>query len=307
LISINPSSGTLGAPATTITLNGTGFLATSVAELNGKAISSKLISPTQLQATIAATVFQKVQNVAITVTQGDFTTTALEFTVAAPPLQGVLSGPPTVQPAEQPTVTFQLPKGYPVPVTGTFTLAVQPATPGGPVDPLVKFSNGSDIYTFTMPAGSTETQAVQLQTGTIVSTITVTLTLQAGGTDVTPDDLQPVAIQVPPAVPTLSSLTLTRSGKTLTVTIQGFSNTREMKSAIFHFTASSGSSINNPDVTVNLGTAFTNWYDQSDSANYGSEFTYDQVFILSDDASAIGSVSATLVNTIGNSTTGTAK
>jgi hypothetical protein len=58
---------------------------------------------------------------------------------------------------------------------------------------------------------------------------------------------------------------------------------------------------------VNLGPAFTNWYDQSDSANYGSEFTYDQVFILSDDASAIGSVSATLVNTIGNSTTGTAK
>ena len=147
------------------------------------------------------------------------------------------------------------------------------------------------------------TPAVQFQAGTISGSITLTLTLQAGGIDITPASLTPVVIQVPPSAPTIESLTVTRNGTTLTVTIIGFSNTREMKSAAFQFTAASGDTITNPSVSVDLGSSFVTWYGQAASDQYGSSFTYVQTFLLTDDASTIGTVSGTLVNSIGDSNT----
>lgn len=309
LTAINPASGQLGAAAMTVALTGNGFDATSVAQLNGAAIPTVLVSATQLQATIPASFFQKVQTGVVTVeeTTTGFVSQGLDFSVVSPPVQVVLSGPGTEQPAQQPTLTFQLSQPYPVDLQGTFILTVQPATSGGPVDPAVQFSTGGDTFTFTLPANTTTTPTIQLQTGTLAATITVTLTLQAGGVDVTPTGLQPVVIQVPATAPVISSVVLTRDGDNLTVTVQGFSSTRDMKNATFAFTPASGATLDNPTVTVDLGSAFSAWYAQNASIQYGSSFSYVQTFSLSDSATNIQSVTVTLSNSIGNSTTKSAQ
>ena len=303
LTSITPASGYLGSAATVVSLIGAGFSPTTVAQLNGAAIATTFVSITQLQATIPASFFTTVQTGTVTVTTPGVgvPSAGLPFNATAPPVQVVLSGPPTAPPATQPTINFQLPAAYPLPITGTLTLTVQPTTAGGVLDPAVQFASGGDTFTFTLPANTTTTPTIQLQTGTLSGSITVTLTLTAGGDDITPASLQPVVIQLPPAAPIVSSLSLARSGTSLTVTIQGFSNTRDMKTANFTFTAASGANINNPNVTVPLDSAFITWYGQATSDQYGSAFTYSQTFLLTDDATTIGGVSATLVNSIGTS------
>jgi hypothetical protein len=174
-------------------------------------------------------------------------------------------------------------------------------------DPAIQFAGGGRTLPFSIPANSTTTPPVQFQAGTVTGSVTIALTVTAGGVNVTPDGLQPVIVQLPPAPPVLTSTTmLQRSGNQLTVVIHGFSNTRELSTANFDFTAASGS-IKNPNVTVPVTTLFTQWYSSQPSDQYGSAFTYTQSFTLNDDASHIRSVSATLVNSIGASTPGSAQ
>lgn len=299
---IQPSSGNLGDPATTVTITGFGFLSNSVAQLNGSALTTTYVSATELQAVVPANFFTTVQSGSITVdTPGDPLSAAVQFNVLAPTAQITFTGPSNSAPGSQPAVNFQFAQSYPVPVTATFTLTVQPATSGGVTDPAVQFASGGDTYTVTIPANSTTAVPVQLQTGTLAGTITVTATLNAGGTDITPTSLQPVVIQVPQSAPVLSSVSLVRSGTTLTVTVQGYSSTREIQSAQFHFTGLNGQTLANPDVIVQLGNAFTQWYSSTLSNQYGSAFSYTQSFTLSQDASTIGSVSVTLTNSVGTS------
>ena len=301
LTSISPSTGVLGSAATTITLTGTGFSTSSTVQVNGTTISSSYFSPTMMTAVLPASFFLKLGTGLVTVTTGSLTTPGLNFTVESSTVQAQLTGPPSADPGQQPTIDFTLTQGYPLDLLGTLTLSVAPITTGGPVDPSVQFSTGGTTFQFTIPANTTTTPKIQLQAGTLPATITVTLTLTADGQDVTPEGLAPVVIDVPVAAPTISSVTLARDGDTLTVTVQGFSSTRQMNHATFTFTAADGSSIENPTVTVPDAGAFADWYNQSDSTQYGSAFTYVQNFTLSNNASTIGGVSVTLTNSSGTS------
>ena len=94
---------------------------------------------------------------------------------------------------------------------------------------------------------------------------------------------------------------MTRTGDTVTVSVVGFSNTREAVQAMFHFTAVAGATIDNPDVTLTVGTDFSGYYVTPGSDAYGSAFTYNQVFTLDQDAAVVQNVTVTLTNTIGSS------
>jgi hypothetical protein len=189
----------------------------------------------------------------------------------------------------------------------TLTLTVQPTNAGGPTDPNVQFSTGGTVDTFTLPANSTSVPQIQIQTGTLTGTITVNLTIEQNGQDVTPAGLQPVVITVPPVAPVITSVLISGSGTNLTVTVQGYSSTRDMSNASFTFTpAVSGFSIATPQVTIDVSSEFANWYAQAESLQFGSAFLYTQNFDLSSDSSAIGGVSVTLTNSAGTSTPATA-
>ncbi len=267
------------------------------------AISTTYVSPTQLTAQIPASFFKQLTAGAITVfdTVRNLTSTSATFSVTLPNVNVTFSGPTTAAPGEQPTLNLVISQPYPVAIQGTMTLTVDPLTQNGPVDPAVQFSTGGTTFTFTIPAGSTTTPTVQIQTGTISSTITVMLTLQANGQDIQPPSVVPIVVSVPATAPVISSVTITRSGNTLTVNIQGYSSTRDMSQAAFDFTAASGSTISNHKIDVDVSTDFTTWYTSDASTQFGSSFTYSQVFNLSNDASTIGSVSVVLTNSVGQS------
>ena len=235
-------------------------------------------------------------------------TATVSLVVNAPTVAVTVSAPPMTPPGSQTSVTVALTQSYPVDLTGTLTIGFTRSSTPNITDPSLQFAAGGTTISFPIPAGTTTIPPIQLQVGTIAGTITVPLILTVGNTNVTPDGLAPVTIVVPTAVPTVSGMTVSRSGNQLTVVMHGFSNTREVASAQFHFTAAAGADIGTPDLTLTTDTIFnTNWFNTDASDAYGSTFTYTQIFNISDDATTVGSVEATLTNSVGASTMITAQ
>lgn len=303
---ITPTSIPLGSAATAISLTGTGFLPNAVVRINGTAVPTVYVSATQLSATVPSTLLQTVLALQITVTDPTQaqTSNALSAEIVAPTPAASFSGPSTAEPAQQPALSFTLTSGYPVPITATLALTF--AGVDNVDDPSIQFASGGRTQTFTVPANSTITPTILIQSGTVSGTITVTLTLSAGGQDVTPTSITPVNITVPPAAPGITQATQISSGQTLTVSIVGFSNSREMSTATFHFIPASGASIATPDVTLPLTSLFTPWYGSATSQQYGSSFQYTQQFQFSSNVSStISGVTVTLTNSTGTSATTT--
>ncbi len=309
LSSFTPNTAQLGDPDKTITITGSGFVATTVAQVNGTSIATTLVSPTSLTAIIPAAYFAAPGTLQITLKNPatGSVSGALPFTVSAPPVTGTLTGPPTSAPGSQPVLNFSIP-AYPVDLTATLTLSLKSSLASGVTDSQnVVFSNGESTFTFVIKAGTTTIPAIQLQAGTVAETITVTPTLSVDGVDVTPAGLGPVVIDVPAAVPSATTTSLTRVGDKLVISIIGFSNTREIVQAHFHFVPAAGAALESSDFTPTVADTFASWYALPDSLSYGSSFTYTQEFGISGGASQIGSVQVTLTNSVGVSTTYTAQ
>jgi hypothetical protein len=124
--------------------------------------------------------------------------------------------------------------------------------------------------------------------GTFTATAASPATDGASGINVTPPNLSPISITVPKVAPTVSAVSFSASGDTLTVVVTGFSSTREIQSATFSFTPAKGASLAEKSITVPATTLFGTWYTNPDSAQYGSTFTYTQLFTLSGNASEVG-------------------
>jgi hypothetical protein len=234
-------------------------------------------------------------------------TAATQVTVNLGNPTATITAPATTPPGSQPAVTFTLGAPYPVPIVATFTLNDKSGVASGATDPAVQFATGGTSYTVTIPAGTTALPPLQIQAGTIAATITVPVTLTVNGVNVTPANLAPASIVVPAAIPTVTTTTISRSGNQLTVTESGFSNTREIVSASFHFVPVTGANLTTTDFTAPVTPAFATWFASSTSLTYGSAFSYVQVFNVSDDASKVASVQVTLTNGVGVSTTQTAQ
>ena len=318
LTSVSPSTAAFQSPSSpatpmTVTLTGTGFTSTSVVQLfwasGTTVLSSSYDSPDQLTATLPGIFFQQAQpgQIAVSNPSTGQSSASIAFTITPPPIQLVFTGPGSQSEGQQPSLNLQFLEGYPIPLEVTSTITVQPQTPGGPVDPAVQFASGGTTYSFLLPENSTLVPALQIQTGTLPGSITVTLDLQANGQDVTPASLQPVVIIVPNNPPVITSMTLARSGDTITVTVQGYSSTRDMVSADFTFTPATGQTLSDPSVTVDVSSEFATWYADATSLQYGSAFSYTQTFDLSSDASTVGSVSVTMTNSVGTSSAVTTK
>ena len=308
LVSISPTSVVQNASATTVTLTGSNFFSTDVVELNGVALPSIFVNSTTLTAVIPASFQATAQTGQITVVDSNGrTTTGQTFTVIMAPAIN-FSGPATTSSAAQPALTFQLVNPYPLPLSGTLMLNFTPSGANGVDDPSVQFSSGGRTMIFIIPALSTVTPTVQIQTGTVAGTATVSLVVTSNGVNVTPASVTPVQIIIAPAAPTITNSAITRSSNILSVSIDGFSNTRELTMATFHFTAVPGATISTPDITAPVATVFANYYSSSASTGYGSTFLYIQTFNLNNnDASSIQSVTVKLVNSQGDSIVATAQ
>ena len=86
LSGISPSSATAGAPAATLTVNGSNFVSSSTVNWNGAARATAFVSPTQLNATIPATDIAAAGMASVTVVNpapGGGTSAAAAFTITA--------------------------------------------------------------------------------------------------------------------------------------------------------------------------------------------------------------------------------
>ena len=308
LASVTPATALLGDPAKTISLTGTGFLPTSVVQVNGTAIPTTYLTPTTLSAVAPAADFLNAGTLAVTVNNAvqNQTSAAQSIVVSPPPVPIAFSGPTTPPTSgQQPSASLTLTNPYPVDLTATVTLNFTPLG-NGPDDPNVEFPNNTRTLTFTIPANSTITPDIQFQTGTVAGTITLTLNLVAGGVDVTPASVAPIDLVIPQSIPSLTTVTFVQQGTSLSVSVIGFSNTREITQATFHFTGSGDIPLANPDIPVPAGSEFATWFGSPQSLPYGSEFDYTQPFTLSE-TTPISQVTVTLSNTIGQSQTFTSQ
>ena len=211
LVSITPPGGVVNAGATTITLTGSNFASTDMVELNGATLASTYVNATTLTAIIPASFFASAGSGQVTVVDAiGRTTTGQTFTVIAAPAIN-FSGPATTTSAAQPTLTFQLVNPYPLAITGTLTLTFTASGANGVDDPAVQFSSGGRTMTFSIPALSTVTPTVQIQTGTVAGTATISLVVTSSGVNVTPANVTPVQITIAPAVPTITTSAIARS------------------------------------------------------------------------------------------------
>lgn len=191
-----------------------------------------------------------------------------------------IAGLPSVgPPGTQSSATVSLSGApYALKITGTMTLSFAPAG-GGTQAFDAKFASGSP-YTaiFTIAAegtqglfGTASSQPVMI--GTVAGTITITTTLQdSNGTSLPPPAPTVVTVNAtPPVIKGVTIGTVTLSGFSISVT--GFSSTRDMTSAVFTFVAPTNATLTSSNVAVPLTAAFTTWYSNAASTAFGGQFT----------------------------------
>ena len=145
-----------------------------------------------------------------------------------------------------------------------------------------------------------------VQTGSVAGVITITARLVAVGQDVTPTPAPSQTIQIPATAPVITSLTAASTSTGFTVTVVGYSNTRDVSQGVFVFTAASGANLQTGQVTVSLTSAFSAWFQSAAAAPFGGQFTLTQGFTVTGNQQAVSSVAVTLTNSVGTSASKTA-
>jgi hypothetical protein len=281
-----------GSAPAGITLDATGKLAGTPAKLGAFNFTVRATDANQSTAT---------QAYALTVTAP---------TLPPPTIGGVTDTEP---PGQQPGISLQLANAYPLPLDGTITLTFVSAVAADIDDPAIQFSTGGRTAHFTVPAGATTAvfpnSAFAVATGTLAGKITLTVTFQAGGQDVTPQPTPTRAITLPAQAPVITGVVASRNSGGLAVNVTGFSNTRDMTSASFQFQAASGTTLQTSLVTITVDSIFATWYNDPASPPFGSQFTFAQPFTISGNASGVTGVTVTLTNKQGasNAVTATAQ
>ncbi len=304
IVSISPSTLSLSSSPVSISIMGSGFMTSSVVELNGAPIATTFQSATALTAILPAANLADpgTLNISAYDSVSKLTSNVIQLPVSAQTANISFTIPQVSGSGEQATIDLGVNSPYAADLTGTLGLSFAPSGSGGVDDPAIQFSTGGRTLTFTIPAGSTSAPQVGLQTGTVAGTISVTLSLVAGGVDVTPAGVSPITLVIAPAAPVITNLTFTSdSSGLITVAMTGFSNTREATQAEFVFTGAGATALSSPKVDIPVSSLFSPWYSSTDSDQYGSEFTYTQQFQLSSPGAAITGVSATLTNSVGTS------
>jgi hypothetical protein len=229
-----------------------------------------------------------------------------------------LTGPSgNVSPASQENVSLTLSKSYPVELDGVLTLT----TSGNfGTDTAVQFSTGSSTgnrtVDFVIPANTTSADfagqgsQILLQTGTVAETVTLTPSFATtAGVDLTPTSPTTLQFTIPSAAPVLESLQVTNATATsFTLLVIGYSTTRSLGALNVTFNPASGYNFTTTTFTSDLSQVASLWYQSAASQAFGGQFEVTIPISLTgpngkDLLLAIASVSATVSNGVGTSTT----
>jgi hypothetical protein len=217
---------------------------------------------------------------------------------------------------DQPGLTLNLSPGYPLPLDAQFALSFVPDAAGLPTNTYMpngsyrgaalQFASGGTSTSVTIPANSPSWPLPAVQVGDVAGVITVKLTslsVSGGGPALQMPTSAPFAtITVPRLAPVITAgsvrlTNVTTSG--FTVEVMASSTPRDLTSATITFAAASGAQLNGSSFTVQLGATATTWFASAPGQAAGGAFDLQIPFPFSGAASAIGSVSVTLTNSVG--------
>jgi hypothetical protein len=190
-------------------------------------------------------------------------------------------------------------------ITGTVTLTVNPQTNPPVDDPTVQFITGGRTASFSIPAGQTsanfgQNPTARFQTGTTAATLVFTATFRRNGQDATPSPAPQASLAIPATPPTLSDLTVTRSGNALTIVVRGFAPERSISTAVLEFSRRPGAPGTNPErFDVNVAQAFQQWFGGSASQQFGSQFRLTIPVTLTGDPADITGLTVRLTGPAG--------
>jgi hypothetical protein len=236
---------------------------------------------------------------------------------AAPPSSFVgASG--TQQPFTQPAIGLTLSAPYPTDLQGTLTMV--DTSLYFAADPAVQFSTGGRTVGFTIPANTLQAifpngaNRIAFQTGTVASVITFTPSFLIGTTNVTPPNPPVLTINVPALAPVeLSAGLTTRTLTSFTVTVHGYSTTRNIAKLTVVLTPASGTNLSATTFTANVGPASQSFFQTGAGQAAGGQFNIDIPFTISsgnigtnnttDFTKDVQSVSITVTNEVGDSNT----
>ena len=207
-------------------------------------------------------------------------------------------------------------------INGTMSLsfAADPSVtnvPTGYQDPAAVFSNNQTTLNFTIPTGCSSVpsgcpNAVwpsngQFSQGTVAGTITIQITaLSEGGVSILPATPPAQTVLVAPAAPVITpgSVRITNITPTqFVVQMQAYSSTREITSGTFQFAPAAGTQLQGTTFTVPFnGLDQSQWFATQASLPGGSTFSLQMPFNYSGNSSALGTVTVTLTNSKGTST-----
>ena len=210
-----------------------------------------------------------------------------------------------IGPAEQPRINLTLAAAYPTAISGVLSLRFTPDPGLTADDPAIQFSSGGRSIHFTIPENGTRAVFAggfaALQTGTVAGTITLTADLGLDGSDTAMSTQLLSTLRVDRVAPRITAVRLNSTATGFDVTITGYATTREVQGAVFRFKASSGTTLETQELTVDLRESSRRWYDDPASARFGSQFTLVQPFLFQGAGSGIASVTLTLSNSQGAS------
>jgi hypothetical protein len=226
---------------------------------------------------------------------------SIAITIIAPPPPAVSI---SVGTTTQPAVSLSTGASYPLEITGFLTLTFTSSV-GSPDGLEARFSDGTRKLFFVVRPNTTQGLFTTVSNGTpailpgtVAGVITLTVSMNAGGQDITPSPAPTSTITAVAVVPVINTVTLQQVTGGVSVVVTGYSNTREVSSGSFTFTVS-GSTLS--PITVPLTSAFTTWFSNSTSNATGGQFRLTVPFSVTGSATSISRVSVTLTNSKGAS------
>jgi hypothetical protein len=227
----------------------------------------------------------------------------LKVDLPAAPSAAVSGLPNVVGAAQQFALDVNLGSTYPAPITVQALLSF--SADSGPNDGTVAFASGGRAATLTVPVGSTNATAdipLAIQTGTVAGVITVSLRLQAGGIDITPNPAPQISAQIVRGSPVIKNVQFTRGSKNLNIVVTGYTTAREITQAVFTFSAGNGQTLqpSASSITVDVSSLFGNWFVDPQNSQYGSVFVFTQAFTVQGDVNSVTPGTVTITNRIGS-------
>lgn len=211
----------------------------------------------------------------------------------------------TVASAQQGSISVDLSSQSAASGTGTVTLTFQSAVTGVSDDPAIAFADGTRTATFNVTEGASNGQfaagpSAAFGTGTTAGTISFSLALgnsTAAASVVIPAALvgidAAVAKRNAACDPTLLYCTTTN----VQLQVNGWDNTRSLGQLVFNFFDSSGNAISPANITVAAGTAFGQYFADSEMAGV---FGLSAFFPVNGNSNDVVAALVQLTNSVGS-------